>query len=131
MATATIPPIDGYARDALRRAGNGPARRTRRMGTGGGGGELSRSWSVVAIAAAVLVALLGLPGVAALPTASAVLAVAAATAGAFCWPRRPGLISSGAVGAGAVSLADTVLYRSRAGDPLTGWVLVETAFMLS
>jgi signal transduction histidine kinase len=85
---------------------------------------------MVTVAAAVVVALAGLPRVPALPAASTVAAVAVALTGALRWSRNPKALCLGAGTAGAVSLIATLVGRSPGGEGLAEWLLVETVFML-
>jgi signal transduction histidine kinase len=87
-------------------------------------------WSMVTVAAAVVVALVGLPRVPALPAASTVAVVAVALTGALRWSRNPKALCLGAGAAGAVSLIATLVGRSPGGEGLAAWLLVETVFML-
>jgi signal transduction histidine kinase len=61
-----------------------------------------------------------------LPVTAAVVALAAAVAGAFWWPRRALPVAAGATTAAAVSLVATVVYTGPGNNTVAQWLLVET-----
>ncbi|WP_326554854.1 sensor histidine kinase [Micromonospora sp. NBC_01813] len=61
-----------------------------------------------------------------LPAAAAVVALAAAVAGALWWPRRILPVGAGAATAAVVSLVATVVYTGPGDNTVAQWLLVET-----
>ncbi|KAA9148578.1 histidine kinase [Amycolatopsis acidicola] len=80
--------------------------------------------------AIAVLACLGLPGVGVLPVLSAVTVVCGATTSALCWPRRSVPLALCASGAALMSLLSTAIDSGDTPDALSGWLLVETAFLL-